>query len=538
MAEKEENSQQLNNSPKADEDLGFPDDMLEAPSGMPAWALDLENSPTGEMAMMPEELEGVALTPPPDLPESLTPSKGSLVDENLAAPPDLPKSLTLPEAKLPEENLEAPPDLPESLTASETDSGEESLEPPPDLPESLTASEADLGEESLEPPPDLPESLTASETDLGEESLETPPDLPESLIKGNKTGSSSIIGFPDPLTTDLPDGSPTWAKALEQDAPPEVPQMPVKKNVVLWSTNPKLKRPMLDFTAVESDESDESDSAESPIVPSSNQASSDQEALTPPAIPEYSAETSEESLLPANEPDYLREPLDSANNTFTQVTEESSSPVTDEASPVVAKLSSLINRDQGDVDRSAEPLEAVINSIDTQIQQSANNVFTLPSLAATTDKDTSMARFLVFVLDKTKYAIPLDNVIEMATIPKITYVPNVPEWVRGVANMRGDILAIMELRSFIGISSLEQIETGRMLVVKNRRNSLMTGLIVDSVSGMRALSLNNIKSFSSPVANRVESFLQGLHNQDNETLVVLDLERLLSSPEIQQFERA
>ncbi|HXU44077.1 MAG TPA: chemotaxis protein CheW, partial [Thermoanaerobaculia bacterium] len=60
-------------------------------------------------------------------------------------------------------------------------------------------------------------------------------------------------------------------------------------------------------------------------------------------------------------------------------------------------------------------------------------------------------RSVVFLLGATRCAVPIDRVLEIGDVPAITPVPNVPAWVRGVANLRGDILAIVDLGAYVGL---------------------------------------------------------------------------------------
>src|SRR5262245_52022400 len=81
-------------------------------------------------------------------------------------------------------------------------------------------------------------------------------------------------------------------------------------------------------------------------------------------------------------------------------------------------------------------LEALISIIDSEIEEAAplmNSEGTQMAASATGQ------RYIVFTLAETKYAVPLGSVIEMGRIPKITSVPLVPDWIKGVTNLRGDI---------------------------------------------------------------------------------------------------
>jgi len=112
-------------------------------------------------------------------------------------------------------------------------------------------------------------------------------------------------------------------------------------------------------------------------------------------------------------------------------------------------------------------------------------------------------------------------------------VPRVPVWLRGVINLRGEILAVVDFRSFLGIDPLEQAGAGRLLVVRSAHNEITTGLIVDEVNGLRELLKDEIMQPSASIQDRIAPFLQGLHGQGKELLAVLNMETFLSSSELQ-----
>lgn len=177
-------------------------------------------------------------------------------------------------------------------------------------------------------------------------------------------------------------------------------------------------------------------------------------------------------------------------------------------------------------------LEELIDVIDRQSEPASASPVAPQTKTSQSETGTNTDRYVVFSLAHSKYAIPIGNVMEMGRIPHITAVPYLPEWVRGVTNMRGDILSVIEFRAFLGMPPLEQTSTGRMLVIRSNYDGLITGLIVDGVNGMRELSADAIKPAAAPIEDKITTFTRGLHAQGDELLTVLDLESFLSSPEI------
>jgi purine-binding chemotaxis protein CheW len=147
-------------------------------------------------------------------------------------------------------------------------------------------------------------------------------------------------------------------------------------------------------------------------------------------------------------------------------------------------------------------------------------------------------QYVIFSLAGSEYAVPADNVREIGEPPNVTPVPNVPDWVLGVTNLRGDVLSLVDLSLFLSIERTDYSEDTRVMVVHAQQDtsSVTTGLIVDRVSDIRYLSVDQIVVPTAPIEDQVASYLHGVYEGDGRLLVVLNLDRLLLSPEMRQFE--
>src|SRR5262249_53212358 len=144
------------------------------------------------------------------------------------------------------------------------------------------------------------------------------------------------------------------------------------------------------------------------------------------------------------------------------------------------------------------------------------------------------AQHVMFTLAGAEYAVPIDNVLEVGRPLTPTPVPNVPDWVLGVANVRGDIVSMIDLRGFLGLPPHRGPER-RLLVVRPRSEELAVGLLVDRVGGIRDIPPASVNT-GAPADGAVAAYVHGVVEADGERLVVLDLERLLLTPELRAFE--
>lgn len=147
-------------------------------------------------------------------------------------------------------------------------------------------------------------------------------------------------------------------------------------------------------------------------------------------------------------------------------------------------------------------------------------------------------RHVLFTLAGTQYAVPAENVQEVGEVLKVTPVPNVPDWLAGVVNLRGDIISMVDLRLFLGLEPMVFQQQSRMLVTQAGPENMVIGLIVDQVSAIRVLQTDRIAPPAAPIEDQVSSYLQGVYEHEGQLLIVLDIEQLLLSSEMQQFQAA
>ncbi len=90
-----------------------------------------------------------------------------------------------------------------------------------------------------------------------------------------------------------------------------------------------------------------------------------------------------------------------------------------------------------------------------------------------------------FTLNGRRYVAPMDEVSEILTVPRYTQVPGVQSWVKGIANVRGRLMPVMDLTGFLNNPSKLQLKRRRVLALE--RGELYSGLVVDEVLGMQHL---------------------------------------------------
>ncbi|MBL8203956.1 MAG: chemotaxis protein CheW [Blastocatellia bacterium] len=188
------------------------------------------------------------------------------------------------------------------------------------------------------------------------------------------------------------------------------------------------------------------------------------------------------------------------------------------------------------------PSPASLENIIAQIDQSITDARPSPSGASSTFLATMhpsaaskpQGKYIIFSLADNRYAVPINQVLEVGEPQRITPVPNVPDWVLGVTNLRGDIISVVDCGAFLNLHEKITLEMSSMCVVRNKKRNLTTSLMVDRIEGMLNLAEDLIVLPKASLGDRLIPYLQGVYDHEGHLLNVLNLEGLLSSMELSQ----
>lgn len=132
---------------------------------------------------------------------------------------------------------------------------------------------------------------------------------------------------------------------------------------------------------------------------------------------------------------------------------------------------------------------------------------------------------LTFVLDREEFGIPVTQVREVIRVAEITRVPQAPAHVRGVANLRGRVLAVIELRSRLGLPPADLTARSRVVVVELRDRVL--GLLVDAVSQVTKVPEASVVPAPEEVVTADADYVTGVARWESRLIILLDLEKAL-----------
>ncbi|MEA5097043.1 MAG: chemotaxis protein CheW [Burkholderiaceae bacterium] len=138
--------------------------------------------------------------------------------------------------------------------------------------------------------------------------------------------------------------------------------------------------------------------------------------------------------------------------------------------------------------------------------------------------------FLAFTLGREEYGIDILKVQEIRGYESVTRIANAPEFIKGVVNLRGTIVPIVDMRiKFkLGEPAYDQFTVVIILNIAGR----VVGMVVDSVSDVTTLSPEQIKPAPEMSTVFNSNYLMGLGTVDERMLILVDIDQLMSSPEM------
>ena len=144
---------------------------------------------------------------------------------------------------------------------------------------------------------------------------------------------------------------------------------------------------------------------------------------------------------------------------------------------------------------------------------------------------------VLFLVGEATYATPLAGLVEVIHPPAVSPVPDAPDWLVGLANVRGEVTSILDFRAVL---ELPPHPGGRrtVLVARTPDGATVAGLLVDRVVGIRRLHVDPVEVEGDFEWGRVGEFVAGLTEDGDRLVPVLDLARVLTSPSLQAFAAA
>ena len=133
--------------------------------------------------------------------------------------------------------------------------------------------------------------------------------------------------------------------------------------------------------------------------------------------------------------------------------------------------------------------------------------------------------YMVFVINNQKYALSSKYITEIIEILPITKVPFLPEYMKGIINLRSTIIPVMDARMRFGMEPIEYSERTCIIIIENEANKI--GLIVDAVNEVLTIPPKQIMESTKEKNDLKESFVNGISQINNDIQLILDCDSLV-----------
>lgn len=155
--------------------------------------------------------------------------------------------------------------------------------------------------------------------------------------------------------------------------------------------------------------------------------------------------------------------------------------------------------------------------------------------------EDGMDQYLTFMLAGEEYGLDILRVQEIKGWDGATPMPNMPDYILGVINLRGTIVPVIDLRKHFGLESMPYNETTVVIVVKvndNDKGERTMGIVVDAVSEVYSVAMADLKPAPDYGGAISTESIKGLATMDEKMLILLEIDQLMNKDILHELELA
>lgn len=143
-------------------------------------------------------------------------------------------------------------------------------------------------------------------------------------------------------------------------------------------------------------------------------------------------------------------------------------------------------------------------------------------------------KYLTFFTDNQLFGVPIADVVQIAGVQQITEIPEFPHYVKGIINLRGEIIPIMDMRLRLG--KVEAVYTDRTCIIITNIKDYYMGLIVDQVEEVTDISDELIAPPPTVTGSSGESYLTGIGKLTNKVVLLMDTQKILYNEKLAELD--
>jgi purine-binding chemotaxis protein CheW len=149
---------------------------------------------------------------------------------------------------------------------------------------------------------------------------------------------------------------------------------------------------------------------------------------------------------------------------------------------------------------------------------------------AAQDELSDQTDYMVVAFGAQRFGLPAAACREVLKLPRIVKVPRLPRHLPGIINLRGEIVAVTDLRPLLQLAAEPPTASFRLVVIAT--GSLRTALLVERIEGLRAVSARTVEALAEGATHGAADLFRGKHEDAGGILLLLDIGRLLARPEM------
>lgn len=146
-------------------------------------------------------------------------------------------------------------------------------------------------------------------------------------------------------------------------------------------------------------------------------------------------------------------------------------------------------------------------------------------------QDDQLLQLVTFSIGEEEFGVNILKVQEIIRTMEITKVPRAPDFVEGVINLRGKVIPIIDLRRRFGLAPRGHDKNTRIIVIEI--NNIIVGFVVDAVSEVLRIPASTVEPPPPVVAGVESDYVSGVGKLQDRLLIMLDLDKLLSSEDME-----
>ncbi|MFH1776567.1 MAG: chemotaxis protein CheW [Candidatus Omnitrophota bacterium] len=144
-----------------------------------------------------------------------------------------------------------------------------------------------------------------------------------------------------------------------------------------------------------------------------------------------------------------------------------------------------------------------------------------------------MLRVVSFTLANEHYCVEVNQTKEVIPLKEITNVPNTPEFIVGAMNLRGSIISVIDIKTFFGLAQKEKTKNTKIIITDV--TGRVVGILVDKLRDAVLIEPDALQPPLVTLKNRLAACTKGQVQINNQILIVLDMEKILTCPEIEEL---